>query len=293
MSDWSRRATLGIFVGAVAVAAVTWFRLTLAPIAGSDMALIFYISAVLLAAGIGGATAGIPTTLLSLLAGILFIIGPHSLSESATEWIRVTVFTVEGVAISLTVEQLQRRTKTLRTTALELDAERQIVERMALEDVMTGLGNRRAFERDLERSLVRCARDGAPLTVAIADVDGLKRVNDELGHTKGDALLVAVAAALRGSCRASDEAYRLGGDEFALLLQGADRENYSVLGARLGGLLAEVSAAFRGTGVSIGAAHAPGDGDEASALVRLADSRMYEAKASSQAGPSHPTTGST
>ncbi len=256
------------------------------------MALIFYVLAVLLAAGVGGGWAGIATTVLSLLAGSAFIIGPNSLATSTEEWIRVAIFTIEGLAISLLVEQLQQRTRSLRATALELDSERQLVERMALEDVMTGLANRRAFERDLERQLAQSERDGSAMTLAIADIDGLKRTNDAHGHDRGDALIVAVATALRDSCRASDEAYRIGGDEFALLLPGTNRKEYDAMMKRLARLLHEVDAGFPGTGVSVGAAHVPEDGNTTSMLVRLADSRMYDAKADAHAA-SRPTNGST
>lgn len=284
LSSWSQHKIAGILAGAVAVAAITWLRLALTFLVGSDMVLIFYILAVLLASGIGGATAGLTTTLLSLSAGIALIIGPQSFLTSVSEWIRVAVFTVEGVAISVMVEQLQRHTRALNETALERDTERRLVERMALEDIMTRLGNRRAFERDLERSLAQSLRDGTPLTVAMADVDGLKHTNDEQGHATGDALLAAVAQALSGSCRVSDAAYRIGGDEFALILPGTGREDYEVLHMRFGDLLTEVGARFFGAGVSIGAAHVPEDGSKPSTLVRTADSRMYAAKTASHAG---------
>lgn len=294
MAHGSMRKAAGLVVGVLSVVAVTWLRAALAPVAGSDLALIFYILAVLLAAGLGGATAGISTTALSLAAGIAFIIGPRSFATSATEWIRVAVFVAEGIAISLAIEQLQRRTKRLRDTALELDSERRLVERIALEDVMTGLGNRRAFEGDLERLVAQSVRNQAALTVAVADIDGLKRTNDALGHERGDALLVAVAAALRESCRVSDEAFRIGGDEFALLLPGTDRVDYDAFVARLDSSIREACAPFPGTGVSIGAAHAPADGDVEHALLRLADSRMYEVKASRLSSSGRrPTNGST
>lgn len=285
LSSWRQHKIAGILVGAVAVAVITWLRLALAStLAGSDMALVFYISAVIVASALGGATAGLTTTLLSLSAGIVLIMGPREFLASDVDWMRVVLFSLEGGAISGMAEQLQRHIRALNETALELATERRLVDRMALEDVMTGLGNRRAFERDLERSLAQSLRDGTPLTVAIADVDGLKHTNDEQGHATGDALLAAVAQALSGSCRISDAAYRIGGDEFALLLPGAGREDYEVLHMRLGHLFTDVGARFFGGGVSIGAAHAPEDGSELSTLVRAADSRMYAAKTASHAG---------
>ena len=291
--DGGRHKVAGVFVGVVLIAVLTWIRAALLPIDGSDTALIFYILAVILAAWVGGATAGLLTTLLSVAAVLAFLIMPLSPTISVTEWIRITTFAVEGAAISLTVELLQRRTARLRRIALELESERQLVKRMALEDVITGLANRRAFERDIDRFVAQCIRDQAALTVVIADVDGLKRTNDALGHEQGDALLIAVAAALRKCCRASDEAYRIGGDEFALLLPGTDRQEYDAVVLRLGVLIQGACASFPGTGLSFGAAHAPDDGDRPNALVRLADSRMYEAKTFGKAAAKRPASEST
>jgi len=233
---------------------------------------------VLLAARIGGAVAGITTTVLSLLAGIAFIVGPLSLFSSVLEWLRVLVFLVEGVAISLTVDHLKSQARVLHKTTLELQSEKRLVERMAFEDVMTGIGNRRGFERDLEQALARASQDGTGLTLVIADIDGLKRLNDEQGHAMGDALLVALAVAMRACCRASDTAYRLGGDEFALLLPETDREAYEPLKTRLETVLRLTASEFHNAGVSFGAAYVPQDGQKAGELCRLADSRMYASK---------------
>jgi len=281
----------GVFVGAIAVLAVTGIRLALEPIAGSDMALTFYILVVLLAARIGGAVAGITTTVLSLLAGIAFIVGPFSLFTSALEWLRVLVFLIEGVAISLTVDHLKSQARVLHKTALELQSEKRLVERMAFEDVMTGLGNRRAFERDLEQSLARASQDGTGLTMVIADIDGLKRLNDEQGHARGDALLVALAAAMRECCRASDTAYRLGGDEFALLLPETGQEAYGPLKTRFATVVRQAASEFQNAGVSFGAVHVPQDGHKAGELCRLADSRMYASKSTHHAGAADRGTG--
>jgi diguanylate cyclase (GGDEF)-like protein len=272
------RQMAGLLLGVACVVAVTLVRLALERVAGSDMALIFYIVAVLAAAAVGGGVPGIATTAMSLLAGIVFIITPESLAESALEWVRVLVFASEGIAISLTLEQLQRRTRMLRETADQLDAERRHVEAMALEDPLTGLANRRACMRDLDRLLAAASREGEPLTVAVADIDGLKHTNDEYGHERGDELLVAVANALRHSCRASDQAYRIGGDEFVLLLPGTDASGYEAFCSRLGRLLHSATAPFDTTGVSVGAAYAPEDAVEERVLLRLADERMYEVK---------------
>jgi diguanylate cyclase (GGDEF)-like protein len=89
---------------------------------------------------------------------------------------------------------------------------------VALVDALTHLRNHRAFQEDLLKEVERAARSGQPLTLALLDLQGLKRINDELGHEAGDDRLRAVAQALGTSARVSDAAYRLGGDVFALIL---------------------------------------------------------------------------
>jgi len=87
----------------------------------------------------------------------------------------------------------------------------------AITDPLTGLANRRYLEARLREELERARRHGIGAALLIIDVDGLKRVNDALGHAAGDKLLRAVGDALRGACRRMDLAARWGGDEFLVL----------------------------------------------------------------------------
>jgi diguanylate cyclase (GGDEF)-like protein len=93
--------------------------------------------------------------------------------------------------------------------------------KMAITDPLTGLRNHRAFQEDLARELQRVSRSGIPLSLVMLDVDGLKAINDRLGHQAGDERLQSVAATIRAEQRATDLAYRVGGDEFAVMLTGA------------------------------------------------------------------------
>jgi diguanylate cyclase (GGDEF)-like protein len=93
----------------------------------------------------------------------------------------------------------------------------------ATHDALTGLSNRASFLDRLEQT-TRAARDETVTGVLYIDLDGFKQINDTLGHAAGDALLMAVAARLRGALRAGDNAARLGGDEFAILLPDAGGE---------------------------------------------------------------------
>ena len=89
-------------------------------------------------------------------------------------------------------------------------------------DVLTGLYNRRAWDRLLEEEDVRFRRLGDPTVVVITDLDFLKTVNDTQGHEAGDAYIRRAASALRAATRDSDSVARLGGDEFGLLLRHCD-----------------------------------------------------------------------
>jgi diguanylate cyclase (GGDEF)-like protein len=89
---------------------------------------------------------------------------------------------------------------------------------LAITDPLTGLRNHRAFHEDMARSLHRVGRTGVPVALALLDLDGLKQVNDSLGHQAGDERLRALADAIRATSRGTDCGYRIGGDEFAIIL---------------------------------------------------------------------------
>ena len=92
--------------------------------------------------------------------------------------------------------------------------------RLARTDPLTGLGNPRAFDEQLQRELETARADGRQLTLCMLDVDDFKQINDTHGHAAGDSVLAEIAARLRRS----GETFRLGGDEFALVLPGHDAE---------------------------------------------------------------------
>lgn len=140
----------------------------------------------------------------------------------------------------------------------------------ALTDELTGLGNRRALERDLRQELARAARHGRQFSVVVIDLDGLKRVNDTEGHAAGDALLRRLAAGLTASLRAGDRAFRLGGDEFAMVLP-------ETSAAHAGRVLARLLDAGA-PAMSWGVAGFPADGRSSRTLLDVADQRLYAHK---------------
>ena len=96
------------------------------------------------------------------------------------------------------------------------------LDRLADQDPLTGLLNRRAFLRELGRVLAFAQRYGVTGSLLYLDVDNLKRINDGHGHAAGDAALLQVAEVLTANTRACDLVGRIGGDEFAVVLQQAD-----------------------------------------------------------------------
>jgi diguanylate cyclase (GGDEF)-like protein len=137
--------------------------------------------------------------------------------------------------------------------------------RLTRMDVLTGLGNRRAFDEALGREIALAWRTGAPLAIALGDIDHFKLINDRVGHTEGDRVLQDVAAALRGA----DLCFRWAGDEFALILPGAGLEEARAVAARIAGSLC--------VGMSFGCAELePGMG--AIELLDAADSALRARK---------------
>lgn len=161
----------------------------------------------------------------------------------------------------------------------------------SLTDALTGIANRRAFRQAADLALAWAGRRPAPLSLAYLDLDGFKAVNDDRGHAAGDELLRLAARELAGSVRRTDLVARLGGDEFAVLLPDTDAPTCRVVVERLRERLAD---AMRGDATaaafSIGVAtipppatgSPPAGGVEA--LLRAADSAMYEVKRAGGSG---------
>jgi diguanylate cyclase (GGDEF)-like protein len=147
---------------------------------------------------------------------------------------------------------------------------------LSLTDALTELKNVRLFRERLGEELGRAARDSRPLSLLFIDVDGLKQVNDRLGHRTGDEALVSVAAAIRRAARGSDVAARWGGDEFVLLAPNTDERSALVLAERV---RAQVHASSQPRlTVSIGVAVAEKGKVEAAPLLERADAALYQAK---------------
>ena len=152
-------------------------------------------------------------------------------------------------------------------------------EEAAFTDHLTGLANRRRFERQLEREVARTRRFGRPFCLLLLDIDHFKRVNDTHGHEVGDDVLRRLANTLQAGTRGIDMAARIGGEEFAVLLTETDFEHGLDVAERLRVAVreTEIPAAGRVT-VSLGLAEFNPATPDARALFAAADSALYEAK---------------
>lgn len=152
---------------------------------------------------------------------------------------------------------------------------------LARTDFLTGVGNARAFFDEAERELSRSRRYRHPLTVAYVDLDNFKKVNDSMGHSEGDKVLMTVANTMRRTLRGSDFPARLGGDEFAILLPETDYAQSQVIAQRLRTHLLEASKAHNWpVTFSMGVLTCSEPPVNIKTLIDEADALMYKVKQS-------------
>jgi diguanylate cyclase (GGDEF)-like protein len=168
----------------------------------------------------------------------------------------------------------ERLIEMLRERSLRLERETQ-------EDALTGVANRRCFLQRLAAEIDLALAVGRPLSIAIADLDHFKIVNDELGHPVGDRALRESARLMRRHCRNSDLVARIGGEEFAVILPGMTRDDAVAFCESLRSGVAghEWQALHPELGITISIGVAQWDGTaEIEELVQAADAQLYRAK---------------
>ena len=150
----------------------------------------------------------------------------------------------------------------------------------AVIDGLTGMLNRRALANRLGELAAQAELTRQPVAVIVGDIDRFKRVNDEYGHAKGDAVLVDVAYLIRKHLRAFDLAYRLGGEEFLVLLPGATTQDAANMAENLRAAIGCEPVAGLPLTMSFGVAGSGPEGFASEAVLAAADEALYEAKAS-------------
>jgi diguanylate cyclase (GGDEF)-like protein len=152
------------------------------------------------------------------------------------------------------------------------------LERLADEDALIPIANRRAFVRELSRMMAVTQRYGTPASVIYFDLDGLKRINDTLGHAAGDAALQHCGRILVESVRTSDFVGRLGGDEFGVILVQTDQETASRKAAALAETIAARPLVWQGQEIALAVSwgvHSFTGAEDVDGALDAADRAMY------------------
>jgi diguanylate cyclase (GGDEF)-like protein len=300
-----------LFAGAlVFVLSVVWFRLLPAGSFGERRVMVFGILAqpcvVVLLAFTGGLQSEyfpfglllVITTVFSPRAGHTIVVAAITVvsvavvafvapASTSTQIADLGVWLLEIFAFAALAAMIGRTLRASRSAiaarADELDDLRGRAEALSLTDSLTGLYNRRFADDALER-LIADAQRGRVFSVAAFDLDGFKRLNDSLGHSAGDDVLVDFARILRAGLRGADVAVRMGGDEFLILLPGTGLAQAILVVERLRAAVREARWGAPDTLVTVssGIAHWT-EGQTAEGLLQSADRSLYIAKRAQQA----------
>jgi diguanylate cyclase (GGDEF)-like protein len=217
---------------------------------------------------------GVQTASVALPAGTL----PASSPPFA---VGIAVAVSVGLAILLAVSYRRIRRQLAIASEAHTDL-REAYDRARLDsllDALTGLGNHRAFQEELDARIAQARDEGTNVALLMIDVDDLKKINDQRGHAAGDDLLRSVAQMMRANLRRGDTAYRTGGDEFALLIPNCDADSAEIMANHL--LAAGLSGNHGRSGafsVTIGISAFPAPSSDRHQIIHHADAALYAGK---------------
>ena len=174
----------------------------------------------------------VPMVLLSVMLHATIV---QRFGQSALEMVALMVgLTIFLVTLSIWMSrQVLRPAEELANSRTELEGLYETAKADSLRDALTGLGNHRAFQEELDRELEWYARYQVPVSLLLIDLDDLKMVNDSRGHGAGDEQLRDMGQLIRGTARYADRAFRVGGDEFAILMPHTDSDGAMHIARRL------------------------------------------------------------
>jgi two-component system, cell cycle response regulator len=182
-----------------------------------------------------------------------------------------------------TGDELDQLAATINWMATNLEQSQQSLTELATMDVLTGVFNRREFNRRLTIEIERSRREGHPVSLLMVDIDFFKKINDTYGHQSGDDALRHVSALLKAEVRPGDLPARYGGEEFAVILPYADSHDAFMVAERLRNLIAEQDIPIQDgqtikATASLGCSTFPMDAETEKALMAEADAALYRAK---------------
>lgn len=183
----------------------------------------------------------------------------------------------QQVQLEETMRQLSDTSVVLEHQSLELQEANRHLQELATTDGLTGLLNHRAMQDELRNAIEASMEAGAPVSVALLDVDHFKKFNDTFGHQEGDRVLKEVANILRSSVRDGDIVARYGGEEFCVIFPQTDGKEALVISERLRTNIESAAWQHRQVTVSVGTSTGIGVRDSQS-LIKQADQALYQAK---------------
>jgi diguanylate cyclase (GGDEF)-like protein len=206
-------------------------------------------------------------------SGILARYGAGVVAGIAGLWI------VVGVALMLVFRVIGRHIRILEHERAGLQQAFDRARLDSLRDGLTGLGNHRAFQEELDDQVLEAREQNSALALLMIDVDDLKKTNDRRGHGAGDEMLRSISQIIRANLRRTDRGYRIGGDEFALLVPGCSAADAEVIGRHI---LAAALSGHHGRGgafsVTIGVSSFPELSADRNQLIHHADAALYSGK---------------
>ena len=180
------------------------------------------------------------------------------------------------------MERLQRSIILMRQEVARAQKQRKELEEKLLIDPLTGILNRRGYEKRIAEEFERYRRYGHVVSLVVFDVDRFKEVNDFYGHSTGDSCLKTIAQYMRSAVRKSDTPARYGGDEFVLILPGIGRKEAAVVAEKIRRLVEQIRFIYKGSKLSltlsIGVAEIQPDDEKPEDLFNRADQALYRAK---------------
>ncbi|MCV0403151.1 MAG: GGDEF domain-containing protein [Chloroflexi bacterium] len=260
------------FAEIVAAIALIGGLLALTGFASSPFAMLFALVAVAAALAYGPRAGATAVALATVAFAVILVLDPQVTTYGAEDALRLSIGLGATWLLAFLAVAYAGHQRRAMARAIE----------QARTDPLTALFNRAQLFVTLEQEVSRTRRSDRGFCVLMIDLDGLKAINDDGGHLRGDEVLRALGRVIRASIRTVDSAYRFGGDEFVVLLPETDIVGAFVVAEKIRSGAEEVGMAMGGpepvTSVSIGLVSHPEDGLSAEELMAAADRAMYQAK---------------